>query len=105
MFNFDKNSNMELGLDLDSLVNNMNLSQNEMKEISKNSGGFGGQSQKMNVNANFANFVRDNGVDQNTMNNIRVNDNKQKFSHNQDKLDRLENPDIVNSIEEQILED
>jgi len=105
MFNFDKNSNMELGLDLDSLVHNMNLSQNEMKEISKNNGGFGGQSQKMNVNSNFANFVRDNGVDQNTMNNIRVNDNKQKFSHNQDKMDRLENPDIVNSIEEQILED
>jgi len=93
------------GLDLDSLVNNMNLPPNELDKISKNNNGFGVQSQQMNVKANFANFVRDNGVDQNTMNNIRVNDNKQKFSHNQEKLDRLENPDIVNSIEEQILED
>jgi len=97
---------MELGLDLESLVNGMNMPQQELEKISKNNNGFGGQSQKMNVNpSNFANFVNDNRVDQNAMNNIRVNDNKQKFSHNQDKMDRLENPDIVNSIEDQILED
>jgi len=97
---------MELGLDLESLVNGINMPQQELEKISKNNNGFGAQSQKMNVNSsNFANFVNDNRVDQNTMNNIRVNDNKQKFSHNQDKMDRLENPDIVNSIEDQILED